>query len=313
MPYLVPTDYTFLIQSENLSQVSGASDYNKMRAESAAIVEMRSYLVQKYNMDSAFAETTKWNAALATYAPGNLVYLNPTAYSAAATYLVGAYVLQVGNVYKCSTAIPAPEAFNEAHWTLIGPQYQLYYAAYPHPLFGYQTRYYTGDQVYWNGKIYTAITDSVVYGHDSLLQIGVTNQNGFPINQFPDAVGGSQQWGTGTTYPIPADTDILNATYWTLGDNRNQLLVAKLVDISLYWLHKRIAPRNIPETRIWAYMGAPDELSVTKDGTVFPEYSALGWLQSCMRGSISVELPLIQPRTGNRIRYGSNTKNENSY
>lgn len=313
MAYLVPSDYTFLIQAENLNQVSGTSDFNKLKAETTAITEMRSYLAQKYDMSRTFADTTQWKLGLATYLPGNLVYLNPAAYSATATYILGIYVLQAGNIYKCSTAIPVAEAFNSAHWTLIGPQYQLYYAAYPKPLFDYQKNYVVGDQVYWNGKTYTCIKDSVTYGHDATLQLGYTNQNGFPVNQFPDAIGGNQQWGSATAYNIPANTDILNTTYWTLGDNRNQLLLSRLIDMALYYLHKRIAPRNVPETRIWAYMGAADEMSVTKEGTIFPEYSALGWLQSCMRGDISVELPIIQPRVGNRIRFGSNVKTTNTF
>lgn len=312
MGYLVPTDYNSVIQSENLNQVAGNNTLNITASEAKAIAEVRSYIKQKYDVDKIFIDTSKWNASL-TYLPANLVYLNPSAYSATSTYILGVYVLQASNVYKCSTAIPMAEAFNVAHWTLVGPQYQLYNAVYPRPLFDYQAAYVVGDHVYWAGKNYTCIKDSVTYGHDANLAIGFTNQNGNPINQFPDGVGGAQQWGTGTTYNVPANTDILNATYWVLGDNRNQLLLSRLIDITLYHLHKRIAPRNVPETRINAYKGEAPDISVTKEGTVFPEYSALGWLQSCMRGDISVELPLVQPRVGNRIRFGSQTKNVNNY
>jgi hypothetical protein len=40
---------------------------------------------------------------------------------------------------------------------------------------------------------------------------------------------------------------------------------------------------------------------------------AKAWLKAAGRGDITANLPIIQPTTGARIRYGGNVKNINSY
>ena len=117
-----------------------------------------------------------------------------------------------------------------------------------------------------------------------------------PPNVFPDdPVNGATYWGTGTAYSVPAGTLTTNTTYWTFGDNRNQSLVQVVTDISLYHLHSRIAPVNIPELRAARYRAAIDLLKMASEG------------------DITFDLTLLQPRQGARIRFGSNIKNSNSY
>jgi Protein of unknown function (DUF1320) len=83
--------------------------------------------------------------------------------------------------------------------------------------------------------------------------------------------------------------------YWTKGDNRSQQLVAMMIDISLYHLHSRIAPQNIPELRVKRYD------------------AAIEWLDKAVRGVVIPNLPARQPIQGNIIRWGSKTKLNNTY
>lgn len=50
---------------------------------------------------------------------------------------------------------------------------------------------------------------------------------------------------------VPANTSITNLTYWSEGDTRYPVLVAKMIDMVLYDLHSRISPRQIPDLRIY--------------------------------------------------------------
>jgi hypothetical protein len=58
-----------------------------------------------------------------------------------------------------------------------------------------------------------------------------------------------------------------NATYWTVGDNRYPMFVELAMDMTLYNLHARINPRNIPELRIERNREALDQLDRWASGT----------------------------------------------
>jgi hypothetical protein len=140
-----------------------------------------------------------------------------------------------------------------------------------------------------------------------------TNNSTTP-NVFPDnSTNGVKYWGVGSVFSI---TGILptDATKWTAGDNRSQSLVEAMVNITLYRLHSRIAPRNIPELRITNYKGQQEDRVIDIKGILrYPIYSALGWLQSCIYGDIDPKLPLLQPTAGTRTLWGSTTKAINTY
>lgn len=294
MSYLIAKDLAKQIQSENLSQIIGGDTSITAAAELTAIAEAISYLVQKYDTSHEFADMATWDKTL-VYAPANRVYLNATAYSITATYAIGALVLQAGSVYRCIIAINTPEAFTLAKWVLLGAQYAIFFAKYPKPLFDYNTQYALNDQVYWKGKTYTCLIATQPVSQDASLQYR-TYQNLPLLNIQPDNVNnGSQYWGAGVAYTVPANTDILNTTYWTPGDNRSQQLVTYVVDITLYHVHSRISPRNIPDLRVKRYDGA------------------LKWLKMAGRGEITAALPVLQPVQGGRVRYGGNIKQVNSY
>ena len=278
----------------------------------AAVEECVSYLKQKYDVSTAFRATTQHDRTK-TYKAGQTVYLNAPAYVATSTYILGSQVLQAGNIYKCTTAITVAEAFTPAHWTLVGAQYDLFYAVYPQPLFDSYEVYAKGDQVFWKDKTYTCLIATGILDHDALLQIGVSGVSSIS-NVYPDdSVKGVQYWGSDTAYTVPANTDITDAR-WISGDNRDQKLLMTCIDIALYHVHSRISPRNIPELRVFRYMGEPADRETRGQRILYPTYCALGWLQAAAIGNdITPDLPVVQPEQGRRIRFGGNQKVINNY
>lgn len=270
-------DYSRAIQSDNLLQVIESVESNRLEVEQSAQSEMISYLSQRYLVDKVFTDTTSF-AIGTTYYGTNLVEYSENAYDATATYLTGDRVSYNGNIYS-SIAGNTAEAFNIAKWTLITENESLYYAKTPNAEWSYLTNYVTGDVVWYNDVVYTAIGDNV----------GV----------LPTETG---TWTAGATYSFSgAYPD--DATKWTKGDNRNQLIVMYLIDITLYHLHARINPRNTPELRAIRYDG----------NNALQTGGAIGWLKKVADGMITADLPQIYALQGNRIRYGSVTKNTNNY
>jgi len=78
------------------------------------------------------------------------------------------------------------------------------------------------------------------------------------------------------------------------GVDRDSQLLAYIIDLTLYHLHSRIAPRNIPQLRQTRYD------------------NALAWLKMCAMGNIT---PKLEERAteGKIIRWGSVPKNQNNY
>lgn len=305
-------DYAKQIQDVTLQQVIGSNLSILDSIQRAAVEECISYLKQKYDVSTAFRATTQHDRTK-VYKAGQTVYLNAPAYSATSTYALGTQVLQAGNVYKCTTAIITPEAFTPSHWTLVGAQYDLYYAVYPQPVFDHTQVYAKGDQVFWKDKVYTCQIPTSILDHAAMLQIGVSGTSQI-VNIYPDdTVKGVQYWGSGTAYTVPANTDITDAK-WTAGDNRDQKLLMTCIDIALYHVHSRISPRNIPELRVVRYMGEPADRETRGQRILYPTYCALGWLQAAAIGNdITPDLPVIQPEQGKRIRFGGNQKVINNY
>lgn len=294
MPYLIAKDLNKQIQSENLSQIIGNDSSILSASELTAIEEARSYLVQRFDTTQEFKDLTEWDKSV-IYNPTDRVYLNASAYSATATYAVGALALQSGAVYRCKTAINTGEAFNASKWDLLGLQYDIFFAIYPKPLFNYNAQYSVDDQVYWNGKIYSCLIETKPISQDQLLQVREI-ENAPLLNVDPENVNsGSTYWKFLSNYDVPTDTDILDTDFWKKGDNRSQQLLTTVIDITLYHVHSRISPRNIPDLRVKRYDDAKN------------------WLKMANRGEITPALPMLQPTKGGRIRFGGNVRQINSY
>jgi len=317
--YLRLYDYQPLINADNLQQVISANDSLRILAEKAAQEEAYSFLNTKFDLTRELTDTNPFSY-IKTYTGGDRVELNYAAYDATKTYALNSLVIVPnataslpGTAYICTTAIVTPEAFNPAHWGLLGNQYDLFFVTYPSPYFDAYHVYAKGDYIFYKGKTYQCQIATILPTQQDQLNWIETNNSTTP-NVFPDdATNGVKYWGVGTPYlfsgDLPTDT-----TKWTLGDNRSQSLVEAMVNITLYRLHSRIAPRNIPELRITNYKGIQEDRVIDKDAILrYPIYSALGWLQSCIYGDIDPKLPLQQPTHGTRILWGSTTKAINTY
>lgn len=266
---LTDTDYARAVQSDSLAQIIESNSQIKLDVEQAAQAEMISYLTQRYIVNEIFTNTSTFSNS-ATYSAKNLVVYTETAFSASTAYLTGQRVSQGGNIYE-SIAGSSAHAFNVSEWNLICEDGLFFYAILPENEYNNTATYVVGDVVWYRNKIYTNIL-----GCSGIL----------PTN--------SQFWTENSTYSFtgqyPDDT-----TYWTQGDNRNQLVVMYLLDIALNHLHARINPRNIPDLRKERYDGnSPQQTG-----------GAIGWLKRVAKGDINADLPEILPESGLTIRWGN--------
>lgn len=339
--YLRYRDYSRLIQDKNFQQIISDDDSLRLFAESAAIEEATSSLANKYDTGLEFTDTGIFNFGK-SYGAGGRAELNFTAFDQTKVYQVGASASVGTQQYICKTLTTINTAFNAAQWQSIGNQYDLVYIPYPYPRFDFTNgNYKVGDRVWWRDKIYQCVKPTNVIDH--IAYLAAESVRNIPAkNVFPDDVNyGTQYWGTGiaysitglypnaaasdfaawasiTTYSKGARTSyqskivesIINSNLnktpltditswqsdsWIYGDNRSQQLVAVVVDITLFHLHSRIAPQNVPELRTKRYEAAQT------------------YLRRASKGEITPNLPLTQPQTSARIRYGGQVKNINSY
>jgi len=189
--FLKTSDYSSIIQTVDLNQITEGNDQNLYDSEVKAISRMRTKLVQRYMVDIELGVMDAFNAA--------------THYRTRDRVLSGETITHVND-------------FNR--WVKT-------------------TAYETGDIVTDdNGYVYTAIADS-------------TNQ----------VLTKTAYWSPMVNVAT-SDTD-----YWTVGDNRYPMFVELAMDMTLYNLHARINPRNIPELRIDRNREALNQLDAWASGT----------------------------------------------
>lgn len=291
--YLRAKDYDRIIQDVNLQQIISADDAVRLAAEEAAQEECSSYLRSKYDVDAEFTDTIDFDIN-ATYTMAQRVQIPAyPAYVATNSYTNNDCISDGVTAYLCIN--PTTGTFNASDWAELGKVGDMYYAKYPQPLFDYRKgKYAVGNQVSYKGKTYTAKLPSAAITHgDALAAMYYSNLPA--TNVFPDdPISGAKFWGTGTVYAFTGETPA-NTDYWIKGDNRSKQLTQTLIDIALFHLHSRIAPKNIPELRKLRYD------------------AAVQWLKDCNTGDVSPALPLLPVQTANRIRWGSTTKTQNTY
>jgi len=265
-------DYLRLIQADNLAQIIESNEQIKLDVEQSAQAEMISYLSQRYVVDEVFRDTKSFDIAAIYKAKQLVEYSESVTFSSSTHYTTGNRVVYNSNIYKC-LVVDANGAFDASEWELICPNKTLFYVSLPEPEYNSETTYAIGDDVWYEDKVYTCAKAC--------------------MNILPTV---SEFWGIGTPYDIdgiyPEDTN-----YWTKGDNRNQLIVMRLIDITLYHLHSRINPRNIPDLRKDRYDGNRESQTL----------GAIGWLKQVARGDINADLPVIVPEQGLAMRYGTSS------
>lgn len=227
MAYLFFRDYKRLIQLDNLNQIIGNDNLLISECEPIGIAEMKSYLVQKYNVAKEFTDTLVFQVNTA-YNVNQRVYLDANLYLTTNTYNENDLCLYGGKIYIATATTTS--TFNPSHWLLLGNQYDVFYSFYANGFFDYYKEYAVNDYCIYNNKIYKALRKST----------GVIPTSNTTIWSF------QSDYSTDSSLPT-------NSAYWNKGDNRNQQVVTYLTDIILYHIHSRIAPRNIPELRVKRY------------------------------------------------------------
>lgn len=270
-------DYLRNIQNDNLLQIIESNTTLLEEVEQSAQSEMISYLVQRYIVSEVFTDTTSFSLAT-TYSGKNLVEYTEATFSASTVYLTGNRVVYNGIIYS-SIAGSAAHAFNPNEWTEITEDKSLYYAKLPQSEYSHTTKYVVGQQVWYQNYTYTALQETT--------------------GNLPTDVN---YWSVGAAYSFTGFYPD-NTTYWQKGDNRNQQIVMYLIDITLYHLHSRINPRNVPELRMIRYDG----------NNALQTGGAVGWLKRVASGDITADLPNIIPSSGISISYGSLTKSTNTF
>lgn len=228
MAYLFFRDYKRLIQLDNLNQIIGNDNLLISECEPIGIAEMKSYLVQKYNVNKEFTDTLLFQVNIA-YNVNQRVYIDASTYLATNNYIEDVDLcLFGGKIYICTTNTTG--TFNPSHWLLLGNQYDVFYSFYTNGFFDYYREYLVNEYCVYENKIYKALRQST----------GIIPTSNATIWSFQN------DFTTGVSLPT-------NTTFWKVGDNRNQQVVTYLTDIILYHIHSRIAPRNIPELRVKRY------------------------------------------------------------
>lgn len=262
-------DYLKYIQTDNLLQVIETNYNILIDVEQAAQAEMYGYLRQRYITEQVFTDTTIWSPIVVYYGK-NLVYLTASAFNAALAYVTNDLVTQAGYVYR-SKAGSIAHAFSSAEWDQVGLTNAMFYVKLPNPEYDPAATYSTGDVVWYADKTYTA--KSRVSGI-------LPTDSGY--------------WTVGATYTVTG-TLPSDATKWTPGDNRNQLIVMRLIDITLFHIHSRINPRNIPDLRKERYDGnSPAQVG-----------GAIRWLKMIAAGDVNVNIPGILPVQNLSVNWGN--------
>lgn len=293
MGYLIANDYLRQITDVSIGQIVAGNAYLQKWAELTALKQIGNYLRFKYDVDAELSETNVYKVT-SMYKAGDRVYLDAAAYSASSLYPLKSLVLQNGLIYQCTTAINTPQPFNDSNWVSLGSQYDIFFAKYPYPVFSSESYYSEGEIVFWKNKIYAAIISTPLLSQSDIIQFESTKSIP-PPTAFPDdVVNGKNYWKYNSDYTVAADS-LLQSTYWMSGDNRHPQIVMFCIDVALYHLYGRIAPKSIPEVRTDRYNAAIAELKMIA------------------RGEIASDLTKIQPGQGASIRWGSKPKQQNHY
>lgn len=307
-PYLTDRDYNSAIQNDQLMKqiLTQATSRDKQFCENYATSLIRSFLSSRYDLNFEIAPTLPWSH-LIEYKGNERVILDYAKWVTATAYALNDKVIHDGKAYICTTA-NSDAAWTIGNWELLGNQYDIYFIPLPYPLFsldiksgdgGYAEGYYnTGDKVWWNSRIYTALRASVTLSHSEQQQYPNYASMGHP-NVFPnDVSSGASFWKDEGIYKMaagvkPNQVQIAPLPNWELGDNRDPIIMQIIIDITLYKLNARIASQNIPAHRKQSY----DE--------------AMFWLNNVKEGEMTTDIKSKQPAQGNEIRWGSDIKKNN--
>ena len=282
--YLRDLDYNSSITPENLSTLIGGDYSLRYQKELAAIEEISGYLIQRYDTAREFQPLLNYDNAKA-YKSGNRISLTATAYNNGTTYTAGQRVSYkdgaITYIYSSIAGSTGTLPTVGASWTRICISEEIFYITYPSLPYDHARAYLKDEKAVFFDYEFKARYD---------LAQGIAPR-------LPDG-SVSPSWVLIGAAATTTGVFVTDATKWAQADNRSAQMVMIAVDITLYHIHARINPRNIPELRIQRYDDAKVQLSSFASGKL---------TAMVPQKLILAELP------GNPIQWGSNTKNRNIY
>lgn len=313
VPYLATSDYLPVIQREQLHDqildelIDGIRE--RRFSESWAMGKIRSKIGDQYDFSYEFTPTLPFDSTKIYGAEDRIILDYPEWVSGTEYKADISFVTLDELAYRC-IADNSDSDFDEGKWISIGFKGDIYHIALPFPRFSMRVRtpygsnregvYDKGDKVWWNGRIYSAIAPTRSVSQEDLINYASYAAYGY-LNVFPDDLKQKGYWKDEGPYqittgdppflPLPPDTP----PTWVIGDNRDPLFVQAVVDLSLWMLHKRIAPMNIPKIRT-------ESMNLTFD-----------WLNGISQGTETTGIVEIQPSQGGSLSWGSAPKNRNTY
>lgn len=314
--YITSADYLAVIQDGQLNdQILDELNEGKRQrryAESWAISQVRSKLKSKYDLDFEITDTLPYNPKQVYYA-GSRVIIDYDNWESK-KYKQFECVIKDSVGYICIVE-ESSETWDESQWQTLGAKYTIYHIPLPYPRFsiniqeqkGISTNgfYKVGDFVWWANHTYKALRQTITLNHDTTIQYYSTSDLPSP-NTFPnDPEAGALFWedlgeysigkySDGTDGSLPVGTEDAPSK-WIEGDNRDISLVQCIIDLSLWILHKRISPMNIPVLR-----------EKSKE-------MAFAWLSGVKNSDNDTDLESLQPEQGESFRWGSQIKQINTW
>ena len=300
--YLNNSDY-ITIQPVQLQAIIQKNQSKLLKIELAAIEEASSYLAQRFYVDGEFTNTGAWDPTQ-EYTAGDRVILDYPLWSNIVNYPIYTCIIYNGQAYisNQNIVVTSPSVFNPSEWILLGNQYDIFNALYPQPLFDITKNYVVGNKVYWKGDIYTASGNTQIWDSGNTQQFfyysNIPEKNTFPGSLRDQSV---KQWDNPVPYVInpyiasPSGHLPSNTTYWNYGDNRSQQMILCVMDLAIFYLHRSIAPDNIPTLVKEAYK------------------MQIEWLTRVAKGYVTSVILKKMPQQGTIRDYGGRIKQNNSY
>lgn len=309
VPYLTKNDYLSLIQGNQLinqvlNALSSEGITQRQFAESWAIGIVKSKLSKTYDLEFEIKPTLPYDNTKKYYAGDRCVIDFPLWVKDTFYIEFISLVIKDGVGYICKTS-NTDSVFDESKWNAIGNQNDIYYIKYPYPVFmlemqesrgTYTAGYYEkGDKVWWDNKIYSCKVQTTIIDDAAYIQY-INIDDVPPPNIFPnDKKRGKDFWQELQDFEYQEEPPFYNSEIWTLGDNRDPVLMKVLMDLSIWMLHSRIAPNNIPQLR--------------NDN----KNEALCWLTDVSKGNLIANIMPLQPTQGISFRGGSAPKYINKW
>lgn len=322
--FLISADYKRRILEYDLEQlVMDSTDPNNQytrnldfdvlyAVELQAEAEITSYLIKRYDLAEVFRPTTVFDI-YNQYTANSLVQVIEQEFQTGVTYNIGDrfsysaapnedYIYTCSNTgYTGNTPNLAPTYFSGG----IVKNGQLFYTPAPAQPYLINNSYPVGSVVFYKDYLYTATT----YNDNSRLiefqGTDVASDNGSAY--IPGVTKDWEKYWTKSPskyivqgrYP---DYDYTSG-YWAMGDNRNQLIVQFMLDITLYHTAARVNPRNVPE--LWA---------IRYDGnTPYQTGGTIGLLKKINEGQMNLAVPELAPIQGQSIFWTSDARRNLDY